>query len=124
MAANAYNELAPPAEGSSHFDGLMRMFRVVFEPWERNPMMLEAFHRARSGSGGEQLDDQGVDAVTPFVRAVLADADPGDVEDIEQILTNVSYGLVARFVDGEVDITDILPAIELTVARLTGAVRP
>ena len=33
------------------YDGLMRGLRYVFEPWERNPRMLEAYHRARTGPG-------------------------------------------------------------------------
>jgi TetR/AcrR family transcriptional regulator, cholesterol catabolism regulator len=48
MASTSYADLAPPAPEETLYDGLMRLFRRVFEPWERNPRMLEAYHRART----------------------------------------------------------------------------
>ena len=47
MSTNCYAELAPPRAYESLYDGLMRSLRYVFEPWERNPRVLEAYHRAR-----------------------------------------------------------------------------
>lgn len=119
MAANCYNELLPPEPGESLHDGLMRVMGYVFEPWERSPRMLEAYHRANRGPGGERLDRQGMNAIEPVARAVLAGADPGYVRDIELVLVNLTYALVGRFADGVLGITEIMPALERAVFRIT-----
>jgi|SRR5450756_329599 len=89
------------------------------EPWERSPRMLEAYHRARTGPGGEHLELQGAAAIEPAARAVLAGADPAYRDDLETILTNMAYALIGRCADGTLDITAILPALERLVFRLT-----
>jgi TetR/AcrR family transcriptional regulator, cholesterol catabolism regulator len=119
MARASYADLAPPEPDESLYDGLMRLFRRVFEPWERSPRMLEAFHRARTGPAGNRLDAQGLTAVLPVAAAVLDGADPRYLEDIGYVLTNLSYGLIGRYVDGTIDITDILPTLDRAVHRLT-----
>lgn len=103
----------------SIYDGLMRVFRTIFEPWERHPDMLRAYHRARSAPGGHRLVDRGLDAVLPATMAVLADADAGLVEELPPIVSNLAYGLVARFTAGEIDITEILPVLDRALFRLT-----
>jgi TetR/AcrR family transcriptional regulator, cholesterol catabolism regulator len=124
QAANAYGHLAtPPADATLH-NALIDVFRHVFEPWESCPRMLEAYHRARSGPGGERLPLQGATAVVPVLREILEDADPDYVADISAILTNLTYGLIGRFVDGEVRITEVLPTLERAVARLTSNNEP
>ena len=92
----------------------------VFEPWERSPNMLAAYHRACGCPGGERLQLQAADAVLPAAHAVLQDRDPAYVEDVGVILTTMAYGAIARQVDGDLDITEILPTLERGVARLTG----
>ena len=119
MSTNSYAELAPPHAGESLYDGLMRGLRHVFEPWERNPRMLEAYHRARLDPGGKRLDRQGMNAIMPNAAALLADADPAYVEDLTLILKNMSYAVVGRFAAGNLDITAILPTLERAVFRLT-----
>jgi AcrR family transcriptional regulator len=119
MAVNCYAELAPPGPGETVYDGLMRTLRYVFEPWERSPRMLEAYHRARTGPGGERLDRQGMAAIDPVGRAVLAGADPTYVADIELVLGTMAYAVIGRFADGTLGITDILPTLERAVYRLT-----
>jgi AcrR family transcriptional regulator len=119
MSASSYADLAPPAPGESLYDGLMRGLRYVFEPWERSPRMLEAYHRARSGPGGKRLDAQGMAAIMPLARAALAGADPTYAHDIEVILRNMAYAVIGRFASGTLDITAILPTLERAVFRLT-----
>ena len=102
----------------------MRIFRQVFEPWEQHPRMLEAFHRARVGPGGERLQLQGMTAVEPVARAVLARTDPALAADIEVVLTTMVYGVVGRFTDGDIAITDMLPILERATYRLTLSERP
>lgn len=120
MAANSYAELAPPAPDETLHDGLMRVFRHVFEPWERNPLMLQAFHRARTtGAGRERLDLQGMTAVEPAARAVLAGADPDYVADIDLVLTNLAYALIGRVADGTLEFAEVLPLLERAVFRMT-----
>jgi hypothetical protein len=91
----------------------------VFEPWERNPRMLEAYHRARLDPGGKRLDRQGMNAIMPNAAALLADADPAYVDDVTLILKNMAYAVVGRFASGNLDITAILPTLERAVYRLT-----
>jgi AcrR family transcriptional regulator len=107
--------------GDSMYVDLMHVMRTIFEPWERHPLMLRSYFQARSGPGGKRLIQRGVDAVVPLVKAVLAQADPGFAKDLELILTGVVFGLLARFAQGEIDVTEIVPGIERTVFWLTTA---
>lgn len=105
--------------GESLHDGLMRVFRTIFEPWERHPAMLRAYFRSRSAPGGDRLMHRGFDVVIPTAMTVLDGVDPGFVDDLDAIVTSVVYGLSGRFTAGEIDITEILPTIERTVFWLT-----
>ena len=105
--------------GESLHDGLMRVFRTIFEPWERHPGMLKAYFRSRSAPGGERLVHRGLNIVLPTTMTVLDGVDPGFVDDLDAVLTSVVYGLSGRFAAGEIDITEILPTIERTVFWLT-----
>lgn len=124
MDENRYAGLASqtPRPDESVYDGLMRVFRTIFQPWERHPDMLRAYFRARSAPGGQQLVSRGLDAVIPATMAVLADADPDLVEELPPIVSHLAYGLVARFAAGEIPITDILPTLERALFRLTASV--
>ncbi|WP_084466986.1 TetR family transcriptional regulator [Nocardia arthritidis] len=124
MATNTYATPAPQIEGETLRDGLIRLLRYIFEPWERNPRMLEAYYRARSGPGGRRLDAQGFDAVLPAIACLFADAEPDYVADIALVLTHMTYALIGRFANADLDITQILPALERTVLRLTGNNEP
>jgi TetR/AcrR family transcriptional regulator, cholesterol catabolism regulator len=119
MSTHSYAELAMPEPGESVYDGLMRGLRYVFEPWESNPRMLEAYHRARTGPGGRRLDRQGMRAIEPNAAALLEHADPAYVDDLTLILKNMAYSVVGRFAAGTLDITAILPTLERAVFRLT-----
>lgn len=121
MDENRYAGLASqtPEPGESVYDGLMRVFRTIFEPWERHPDMLRAYFRARSAPGGHRLVSRGLDAVIPAAMAVLAGAQPDLVEELPPIVSNLAYGLVARFAAGEIPITDILPTLDRALFRLT-----
>ncbi|MFD3704438.1 TetR family transcriptional regulator [Nocardia sp. NPDC058658] len=119
MATNTYTELDPPRPGESLADVLNRVTRYVFEPWERHPRMLAAYSHARSGPGGHRLDAQGFAAVLPAVSTMFARLDAEYAADLALVLTNMVYALLARFAHGDLEITEILPALERTIARLT-----
>ena len=119
MSTHCYAELAPPAPAESIYEGLMRGLRAVFEPWERCPRMLEAYHRARTSPNGRRLDHQGVSAILPLAAALLEDADPAYAEDVALVLNNVAYAVVGQFAAGTLDITALLPTLERAVFRLT-----
>ncbi|MFD4402075.1 TetR family transcriptional regulator [Nocardia sp. NPDC058499] len=119
MARTSYTDLAPSDPDEPLGAGLMRLFRRVFEPWERCPKMLEAYHKARTGPGGDRLESQGIAALLPAAGAVLAGADPDYLDDIGRVLTGLSYGLINRYAAGAIQITDILPTLEKAVHRLT-----
>jgi AcrR family transcriptional regulator len=124
MATNVCAPVPGPPPGESLYDGLMRVFRHVFEPWERSPRMLEAYHRARETPGGDRLERQTSAIIEPAGLAVLASGEPGYVADIALVLTNVAYAVVARFAAGELDITAILPTLERAAYRLTANNEP
>jgi AcrR family transcriptional regulator len=119
MASNGYVDLAPPLAEQDVYEGLLHILRSVFEPWERNPRMLEAFHRARTGPGGDRLAAQGTEAIGPALRWVLRNAQPAYVADVQLLFTNVFYAVFGRFADGELEITDVLPTLERAAFRLT-----
>ncbi len=119
MAVHCYSSVTKPDPQESLRDGLRRLLRSVFEPWERNPEMLEAYYRARVGAGGHRLDVQGMEAVLPAADPLVEGADPDYVRDIGLILANMTFALIGRFVDKSLDITEILPALDRAVYRLT-----
>ena len=118
MQTNAYAELTMPEPGESPYETLVGIMRTVFEPWEKNPRMLEAYHWARSRPGGEQLVIQGMEVVMPIVEAALPDADPDYLRDAEMIHSHVTRAAIARFAQGEIAIIDILPILERALFRL------
>ncbi|APA76721.1 MULTISPECIES: TetR family transcriptional regulator [Mycobacterium avium complex (MAC)] len=124
MDANRYARLPSLIDelpGESMYSDLMHVMRTIFEPWERHPLMLRSYFQARSGPGGKRLIQRGVEAVVPVAKSVLAQADPGFVNDLELILTGVVFGFLTRFAQGEIDVTEIVPGIERTVYWLTQA---
>jgi TetR/AcrR family transcriptional regulator, cholesterol catabolism regulator len=52
---------------------------------------------------------------------VLADVDKSLVQDLENILSSLVYGLLGRFAADEIDITEILPTLDRAVLRLTSS---
>ncbi|BEK87504.1 hypothetical protein [Nocardia seriolae] len=95
------------------------MIRHIFSPWERHPIMLEAYHRARTGPASQRLDNHGLDAVFPIAAAVLSGATPTYLADIAVILSNMTYSLLTQCADGTLDVPQVLPILERTVHRLT-----
>lgn len=115
-------ELAPGPDGpvaEGLHEGLMRVLRTIFEPWEAHPGMLTAYVRARSGPGGGKLVRRGFDVVVPAAMEALAGVDPDFIADVDTIVFNLVYGLAGRFAAGEIAVTDILPSVDSTVYWLT-----
>ncbi|GEM29519.1 TetR family transcriptional regulator [Nocardia neocaledoniensis NBRC 108232] len=119
MDANAYADVAPPEPGESVRETLIRVLRSVFEPWERNPKMLEAYHHARTGPGGERLDTQGLLAVLPAAEAALRGLDSDYLADLGLIMGNMALALIGRFAAGTLPITEIRSTMERTAYRMT-----
>ncbi|MEV0076179.1 TetR family transcriptional regulator [Nocardia neocaledoniensis] len=119
MDANAYADVAPPEPGETVRETLIRVLRSVFEPWERNPKMLEAYHHARTGPGGERLDTQGLLAVLPAAEAALRGLDPDYLADLGLIMGNMALALIGRFAAGTLPITEIRATMERTAYRMT-----
>lgn len=121
MDENRYSRVERPGRlsGESLHDGLVRLFRAIFEPWEKHPAMLAAFYRARSGPSGERLLHRGLDVVVPVGMDVFAGVDDGFVADFDATMSSLVYGLLGRFVGGEIDITDIVPTLERAVYWMT-----
>jgi AcrR family transcriptional regulator len=117
MDEHAYKPIRARAPGEPLFDALIRMFRTIFEPWEKHPLILDAFVRARSEPGGERLFAQGITSVGPMTEA-FGGLHASDVDDLGEILTNVTFGAMSRYVVGEIPVSGILPAIERTLSWL------
>jgi AcrR family transcriptional regulator len=124
MESHAYRPLAEPSVDQPLFDALMQQFRRIFEPWQENPRMAEAFMRARFGPGGERLHIQGFAATEPGILALLGGLEPQYAEDVLVILRNVLYALVVRFAAGDLPVTELLPTIERTLRRLVPTAAP
>jgi AcrR family transcriptional regulator len=124
MENHAYAELSPPDPGESPYQILVRVLRAVFEPWAQHPRMLEAHYRLRSGPSGDWLQDQGKTIVQPLTGTALNQADPEYVSDLQLIFCHAHRGVMARFADGEIAVTDILPILERALWRLTADDQP
>lgn len=119
MANHSYVELSPPPHDEPLADGLMRLVRRVFQPWEKSPRMAHAFYRARTTAGGDRLDRQGFEVVLPAAAHLLEGLDRDYVADIAVVLINLCYTMVGRLVDGTADVPTILSTLERVVYRLT-----
>jgi TetR/AcrR family transcriptional regulator, cholesterol catabolism regulator len=122
MDTNRYAAIAAhePSE-ESIYEGLMRIFRSIFEPWEKHPQMLRAYVRAQGGPGGDELTQHGFDVVVPATQAVLKDCDADFAADLGEVLSSVIYGSLSRFAAGGHEITDIVPTIDRAVFWLARA---
>lgn len=121
MTENRYSAVAAQVRepGESLYEALMRLFRTIFEPWEKHPEMLRAYSRVRAAPGGDRLVRRGLDAVVPAGLSILGGVDEQFVHDLDNILMSLVFGLVGRFTAGEIAITDILPSLDRTVYWLT-----
>lgn len=117
MEINAYGPIKSRAPGEPLFDALIRMLRTIFEPWEKHPEMLDAFMRARWAAGGERLRAQGNASVGPMLEA-FDGLDPSDAAELDDILKNVTFGALSRYVSGEIRVSEIVPSIERTLSWL------
>ncbi|KUI25031.1 TetR family transcriptional regulator [Mycobacterium sp. IS-1742] len=109
----------PREPDASLHEALMDLFCTIFEPWEQHPGMLTAYFRARSSQSGQQLMQRGLDIVVPAGLELLSDVDDEFVADFNDVIFSMVYGLLGRFVTGEIAITEILPALDRAVYWLT-----
>jgi AcrR family transcriptional regulator len=121
MYEQVYRHVQRPIAGASFRDAFLTLLRRVFQPWERHPQMLDAFLRARLLPGGIRLYAQGAELTSPFMVGVGDHLDPDYVADVGMVVTNVVYGLLLSYSSGHVTISEILPNLERTLARLTEA---
>ena len=122
MDTNRYAAITrPPPPDEPLYDGLMRIFRSIFGPWERHPQLLRAYVRAQAGPGGDALTQHGFDVVVPAADAVLSACDPSFAADLGVVLSSVIFGSLSRFAAGNLEITDIVPTIDRAVYWLAKA---
>ncbi|MBF6170418.1 TetR family transcriptional regulator [Nocardia blacklockiae] len=121
MAENCYAGVPEFAArpGESLHAGMMRVLRPVFEPWERHPGLLAAYFRARASAAGQTLENNGIDAVFPAAMEVLAEVDMDFIHDLYAILDSLVYGLMGRCAAGEIEVTDLVPAIDRALYWMT-----
>jgi AcrR family transcriptional regulator len=115
MDAHVYVRVAPPDPTEDPYESMVRVVRTVFSPWEHQPLMLEAFHRASSRPGGERLFGQGLPIIEDFIQGV----DAAYAEDLQLIMWHVVRSALDRFAAAELAITEIVPVLERTLFRLT-----
>jgi len=121
MEENRYSgiRVKPRGDDESLHTALMRLLRSIFEPWEKHPAMLAAYFRARAAPGGQRLVHRGFDIVAPAALEVLAGVDDSFIADIDTVISSLVYGLLGRFVAGEIAVTDIVPTLDRAVFWLT-----
>lgn len=119
MATHSYVALATHPQPEPLADGLMRLIRRVFQPWEQSPRMAQAFFRARATPSGHRLDRQGFEAVLPAAAHLLGGLDRDYVTDIALVMINLCYAMVGRLVDGTADVPTILSSLDRVMHRLT-----
>ena len=119
IATHIVVDVDPPSPDESVYDGLMRMLGYLFAPWERRPRMLEAYHRVTGSPHGAALHASTFSLVAPVGLRVLDGCDPTYVDDMHTILGDACDAAIARFAEGHIEATDILPRLERTVFRLT-----
>ena len=118
MNEHVYQTIQDPSDDPSLAEALIHILHKVFEPWEQHPTMLQVFVRARYTTGGQRLQSQGYAAVGPLSQLYADKLDPTFAQDLTMILTNAVNGALIRYLNGDIDITDILPNLESTVYRL------
>jgi len=119
MATAIYERFPVPEAADSLRDSTIRTLRAVFGPWEAHPRMLEAWYRTRSGAGLQRLTLQGNTAAHRVSESLLERQDPALARDLQEIISNVALGLISRFVNGEISVTEIMPAVERAIVRVT-----
>lgn len=121
MAENVYRPIdLEPSDDRSPFEIMRSVFRTMFEPWEEHPQILEVFVRALMTPGRKRLQAQGDANVRPLSEA-LRKLEPEFAQDVGMILTDMIEGILSRFVKGDIEVTDIVPAIERVLQRLEQA---
>ena len=124
MRLVVYANFSLPEADESIYDATVRAAKAMFTPFEQHPRMLEAFHQARSGPGGDRLNEAGRAAAYRVRDNLVRQEDAAYNRDYEEILENVFTGLVTRYVQGRIELQDIVPTIERVVARLALAHEP
>jgi len=118
MAANA-SSTADTRPAPSLYEGLLHVYRELFQPWLEHPRILDAYVRARLRPGGERLDAEGLAVLTPRLFGLFNDVDPTYRDDVLTIVGHVVNAAVGAAAQGALPIDEILPLIERTVYRLT-----
>jgi TetR/AcrR family transcriptional regulator, cholesterol catabolism regulator len=121
LRVNVDTDRAPLAADATLYDGLMYIVHTFFEPWEKYPTMLDAFHRVRRTPAGEGIHLEPIMRFTSTTRRFADDLDPGYLEDVLAVFGLVLYAVIARFADKQLGATEMIPAIEQAVRLLTAA---
>jgi AcrR family transcriptional regulator len=122
MQESVYAELPTPRLDTPLSERLTDWYRHLLAPWEQNPTMLRVFMRAVVLPGGERLTRQGTEAVGPSAERMFDGYEQDLADDVNLILTNVVFGLLSQFANGQVDMTDIVTAVERAISRLTSGI--
>jgi AcrR family transcriptional regulator len=118
ITRNIQVDVEPPPD-ETVYDGLMRMLRYAFEPWQRSPGMLVAYHRVSNGPHRLRVRSRMFDAIAHVGLQAMESRDARYASDIGTVLELVSDGIIGLCADGHLDVDDALPTIERAVYRLT-----
>ena len=122
MDENVYKPLcAEPLEHLPVLDLLVDLFRRIFEPWMRHPLMLEAYVFASLTSPGRRLFPQGEAAILPLFKSILSELEASFVDDLLMILFHVNHSVVTSVASGTLNIKEVLPTFQRTLRRLLDA---
>ena len=124
MEQRVYAQLPSTALDAPIVERLSRWYRQLLTPWEQNPTMLGVFLRARMLPGGERLLRQGEQAVGPSSQHMFDGYAEDFASDVNLILTNVVFGLLTQFAQGQTDMPGMINAVERTIQRVTAGAEP
>jgi AcrR family transcriptional regulator len=128
MEEHTYRHVEPVGPDEDPFEVMVRLIRIIFQPWEAHPNMLRAFTRASLLPGGESLAAQGVASVSHLRDAMANHLDDETVDDLGLILHLAISACMTLFAAGQMETKQIVPVLERILRRLaigpTWKVRP
>lgn len=116
---DAYPVVTPPPPTQPLSERVMTMIHYITGPWQRSPYLLQALDRARGGPAEHRLTPKIAQAVEPIRQAAFVGCEDRYAEDIFLILAYVIDALIRQFADGQLEMGDVVAALERIVLRLT-----
>jgi hypothetical protein len=106
--------------GNTPGEQLLSFERSLWDLWERNPNVLEAWVRSALAQDPSEdgLAGRSLRELLPILWEILGEVDPEYRDDMLMMIQHASFSTMTRVVRGELDVHDAYPQIERTIVRL------